>query len=71
MAQEDVKAKDELIESILKVLRRNPKFSKIEERNIKRIMRKLEQSDLVYLANVFDAYMEWLDAKLSGSGTGT
>ncbi len=71
MAQEDVKAKDMLIESILKVLRKNPKFSKIEERNIKRIMRKLEQSDLVYLANIFDAYMEWLDTKLSGGGTET
>lgn len=67
MTQEDVRAKDELIESVLKVLRKNPKFSKIEERNIKRIMRKLEHNDLVYLANVFDVYMEWLVGQLGGN----
>ncbi|MEM1508636.1 MAG: hypothetical protein QXY49_03915 [Thermofilaceae archaeon] len=67
MAQEDVRVKDELIESMLKVLRKNPKFSKIEERNIKRIMRKLEQNDLVYLANVFDVYMEWLVRQLGSN----
>ncbi|MEM0458675.1 MAG: hypothetical protein QXZ31_02305 [Thermofilaceae archaeon] len=58
--------KDRLIEAVLNVLRRNPKFSKIEERNVKRILRKLELEDLTYLANVFDVYSEWLDRTLSG-----
>jgi len=58
--------KDRLIEAVLNVLRRNPKFSKIEERNVKRILRKLELEDLTYLANVFDVYSEWLERTLSG-----
>jgi len=55
--------KDKLIEAVLKVLRMNPRFSKIEERNVKRILRKLEFEDLVYLANVFDVFAEWLSAR--------
>jgi len=55
--------KDKLIEAVLKVLRMNPRFSKIEERNVKRILRKLDLEDLVYLANVFDVFAEWLSAR--------
>lgn len=54
-----------LVEAVLRVLRRNPRFSKIEERNVKRILSKLEISDLTYLANVFDVFSEWLDETLS------
>jgi len=63
MAQPEAE-KDRLIEAVLKVLRRNPRFSKIEERNVKRVLRKLDIEDLVYLANVFDVFSEWLDEVL-------
>lgn len=56
--------KDKLIEAVLKVLERDPRFTKIEERNVKRILRKLELEDLTYLANVFDVFGEWLDQAL-------
>jgi len=59
-AQEE---KDKLIEAVLRVLRMNPRFSKIEERNVKKILRKLDLEDLVYLANVFDVFAEWLSAR--------
>lgn len=54
--------KDKLIEAVLRVLRKNLRFSKIEERNVKRILRKLDTEDLIYLANVFDVFSEWLDS---------
>lgn len=66
MASQQEMEKDKLIEAVLRVLRRNPRFSKIEERNVKRIFRKLEIEDLTYLANVFDVFSEWLEAALSG-----
>lgn len=62
--------KDALIEALLNVLRRNPKFSKIEERNVKRILRKLEVEDLTYLANVFDVFLEWLDTAFKATREG-
>jgi hypothetical protein len=61
--------KDKLIEAVLKVLRMNPRFSKIEERNVKRILRKLDLEDLVYLANVFDVFAEWLSARERGQAS--
>ena len=63
MAAGQQEEKDKLIEAVLKVLRMNPRFSKIEERNVKRILRKLDLEDLVYLANVFDVFAEWLSAR--------
>ena len=61
--------KDKLIEAVLKVLRTNPRFSKIEERNVKRILRKLDLEDLVYLANVFDVFAEWLSTRERGQSS--
>ena len=63
MAAGQQEEKDKLIEAVLKVLKMNPRFSKIEERNVKRILRKLDLEDLVYLANVFDVFAEWLSAR--------
>uniref|UniRef100_A0A7C4BA36 Uncharacterized protein n=1 Tax=Thermofilum pendens TaxID=2269 RepID=A0A7C4BA36_THEPE len=57
--------KDSLVEAVLEVLRLNPRFSKIEERNVKRILRKLDESDLTYLANTFDVFREFLEKKCS------
>lgn len=56
-----VDEKDPLIEAVLAVLRLNPRFSKIEEKNVKKILRKLEKSDLTYMANTFDAFREFLE----------
>lgn len=58
--------KDSLIEAVLAVLRLNPMFSKIEEKNVKKILRKLEKSDLTYLANTFDVFREFLEKKCTG-----
>ncbi len=55
--------KDSLIEAVLSILRANPRFSKIEEKNVKKILRKLEREDLVYLANTFDVFREFLERK--------
>ncbi len=60
----ELEEKDRLIEAVLRVLRWNPRFSKIEERNVKRILRKLDPEDLTYLANVFDVFAEWLEGAL-------
>jgi hypothetical protein len=57
--------KDSLVEAVLGVLRLNPGFSKIEERNVKRILKKLDESDLTYLANTFDVFREFLEKKCS------
>ena len=57
-------SKDELINAILKVLRVNPYFSKIDEKNVKKIFKKLEINDLIYLANIFDSLAEWLAENL-------
>lgn len=61
----ETEAKDSLIEAVLSVLRLNPAFSKIEEKNVRKILRKLEKSDLVYLANTFDVFREFLERKCS------
>jgi len=57
--------KDSLVEAVLEVLRLNPRFSKIEERNVRRILKKLDESDLTYLANTFDVFREFLEKKCS------
>lgn len=57
--------KEALIEAVLAVLRLNPRFSKIEEKNVKKILRKLEKSDLTYVANTFDVFREFLEKNCS------
>ncbi|AKG38218.1 hypothetical protein MA03_01470 [Infirmifilum uzonense] len=54
---------DELIEAVLRVLRLDRRFTKIEEKNVKKILRKLDKSDLTYMANVFDSLYEVLREK--------
>lgn len=52
MAEEERKA--ELIESALKVFRLSPSFTKRDEKQVKKILKKLELDDLTYLANLFE-----------------
>jgi len=55
--------KDKLIEAVLRVLRLDRRFSKMDEKNVKKILRKLDKSDLTYLANVFDSLYEALEER--------
>ncbi|RLF06097.1 MAG: hypothetical protein DRK00_02620 [Thermoprotei archaeon] len=68
LAGSEHQEKDELIEAILKVLRLDPHFTKVEERGVKRILRKLDRGDLVYLANVFESFAEWIEENCPRSG---
>lgn len=56
-----IREKDQLIEAVLRVLRLDRSFGKIEEKNVKKILRKLEKEDLTYLANAFDSLYEYLE----------
>jgi len=68
LASSEQQEKDELIEAVLKVLRLDPRFTKVEERGVKKILRKLDRGDLVYLANVFESLAEWVEENCAKSG---
>ena len=59
--------KNELIEAVLNVLRIMPNFSKRDEKNVKKILKKLDRKDLVYLANIFDELYYFLKEESSYS----
>ncbi|QOJ78620.1 hypothetical protein IG193_07635 [Infirmifilum lucidum] len=60
---EEFPEKDRLIEAVLRVLRLDRRFGKIEEKNVRKILRKLDKSDLTYLANVFDSLYEVIEER--------
>ncbi len=60
---EELAEKDRLVEAVLRVLRLDRRFGKIEEKNVRKILRKLDKSDLTYLANVFDSLYEVLEER--------
>ncbi len=60
---EELAEKDRLAEAVLRVLRLDRRFGKIEEKNVRKILRKLDKSDLTYLANVFDSLYEVLEER--------
>ena len=51
------------LESIIKVLRLSRAFSKRDEKELRKILKKLEPHELTYLANLFDALYEELSAR--------
>ena len=56
--------KKELIKAIINVLKFSPAFTKRDEKEVKKIFKKLEKRELTYLANLFDELYEYLSSTL-------
>lgn len=56
--------KGELMRGILEVISYSPSYDRIVEKNVRRILGKLDLEDLTYLANVFDDLADFLREKL-------
>ena len=60
-------AVNQCLDSMVRVLKFSSVFSKRDRKNLRKILRKLPEEDLIYLANLFDDLYEELVAKLGGN----
>ncbi len=54
----------ECLQSMIRVLRFSSSFTKRDEKELKKILKKLEPGDLTYLANLFDELYEEIRARI-------